>query len=136
MLTLFRVRSLGLLVLRGCLLIAIALVLGSALSPADGPGLIPWDKARHFIAFYILASLGALAFPRVSLVYTAIGLALFGVLIEILQGLVGRDRSTLDVVADVVGIAAALTPFATSWWRRRFQGQDELQPSFFRAARR
>ena len=32
--------------------------------PGDGPGLIPWDKAGHFLSFYVLTILYVLAAPR------------------------------------------------------------------------
>ena len=92
----------------------------AVLPPGDGPELLPWDKAQHFLAFYVLAGLGAAAFPRQTLWAPAVGLLLFGGLIELVQALpiVGRDSDFWDWVADAVGVAFALGPLGLGWWRR------------------
>lgn len=72
--------------------------------------LIPWDKAAHFIAFYVLTSLLYVAFPksrRVELTAVAI-LAGFGT--EIAQGVSGRDMGLGDAMADTLGALAVLLP--------------------------
>jgi VanZ family protein len=83
------------------------------------PPLIPWDKAAHFIAFYVLAILAAAGFPRRALLWLALGLSAYGALIELVQGLpmVNRDSSFWDWVADSVAIAAALLPLLLPRWR-------------------
>lgn len=91
---------------------ATALVLYMALRPVpDTPGGI-WDKAQHFIAFYVLAGLGALGFAKRSTWLLAVGLVVLGALIEILQGtpLIHRDAEFFDLVADTLGVGAALCP--------------------------
>ena len=92
----------------------------AVLPPGDGPELLPWDKAQHFLAFYVLAGLGAAAFPRQALWAPAVGLLAFGGLIELVQALpmVGRDSDFGDWVADAVGVAFALGPLGLGWWRR------------------
>lgn len=91
-----------------------------AVMPAEhAPRIAPWDKAEHFIAFYVLAGLAAAAFPKRDLIGIAALLSAFGALIELVQGLeiVGRDRDVWDWVADTIGIGAALAPMLLVWWR-------------------
>ena len=46
-------------------LAAVAFTLYAALAPGDDTaGLIPWDKAKHFIVFYGLTFLATVALPR------------------------------------------------------------------------
>jgi len=84
----------------------------SALAPPSGAGLIPWDKAAHFCAFYVLANLVAISFPRLAYAVLVAMLLAVGVLIEMLQALpeIGRDASGFDVLADMIGVAAAYCP--------------------------
>jgi VanZ family protein len=66
-----------------------------------------WDKANHALAFFVLAVLGASAYPG-RLLRVLAGLLAYGALIEVLQGLSGyRDAEWLDLVADAVGLALA-----------------------------
>ena len=85
--------------------------------------LLPWDKALHFIGFYGLTGLAAAAFPRGNILLIAIGLCVFGTLIEIVQStpLVNRDPEFLDWVADVAGILCALLPLLLLPWRARLR---------------
>jgi VanZ family protein len=78
-----------------------------------------WDKAEHFLAFYVLTGLAVAAFPRGSLFGIAAALSAFGAVIEFLQGLsfVGRDRDFQDWVTDTVAIGMALAPILLVWWR-------------------
>jgi len=63
-----------------------------------------WDKAQHAIGFVGLAVTGLLAYPgRVSRVL--LGLALFGIGIEVAQWLTGwRQGDWVDWVADCLGL--------------------------------
>jgi len=83
-----------------------------------------WDKAEHFLAFYVLAGLAVAAFPRGSLFVIAVALSAFGALIELVQGLsfVGRDRDFQDWVTDTVAIGMALAPMLLVWWRAQVAG--------------
>jgi len=104
--------------------VAVVFTFVSAVMPAKhAPHLVPWDKANHFIAFFVLTVLAAAAFPRRHLLLIAITLSAFGGLIEIVQGLkiVARDRDFWDWVADSVAIAAALAPILLASWRRKFE---------------
>ena len=98
---------------------AVAFTLYAALAPGDDTkGLIPWDKAKHFIVFYGLTFLATLALPRSR--FWKIGAVLlgFGVAIEILQGLpiIGRDADVFDVVADFCGIGFFFGPMIVRSW--------------------
>lgn len=64
-----------------------------------------WDKSNHALAFFVLAVLANLSWPRLGWWKPAIGLVGYGIVIEIVQYFVGRDAAALDVFADSVGIA-------------------------------
>ena len=91
----------------------------AVIPPRDALQLVPWDKAEHFIAFYVLTGLAVVAFPKRHLLVLAALLSAFGALIEIVQGLpmVHRDRDFWDWVADTLAIASVLAPMALVWWR-------------------
>jgi VanZ family protein len=98
---------------------ATAFTLYAALAPGDDTaGLIPWDKAKHFIVFYGLTFLATLALPKSRLWKVGAMLLVFGVGIEILQGLpiVGRDADIFDVVADTLGIGFFFGPIVVRDW--------------------
>jgi len=70
-----------------------------------------WDKLLHFTAYFGLAGLAALSLKsRRTLVYAVLGLIAFGGLLEIAQGMTGRDADLLDEVANTLG--AILGAFA------------------------
>ena len=101
---------------------AVAFTLYAALAPGDDTqGLIPWDKAKHFIVFYGLTFLATMALPKSR--YWKIGVVLlgFGIAIEILQGLpiVGRDADLFDVVADTLGVGFFFGPIIATQWLNR-----------------
>jgi len=90
--------------------LAVAILLYMCLAPArDLPTVNIWDKAEHATAWLVLAGVGLILFPRrpVSVGLFALGI---GVLVELLQAtpLIARDADVRDVLADSVGIAAAL----------------------------
>jgi hypothetical protein len=91
----------------------------AVIPPSHALQLTPWDKATHFIAFYVLTGLAVAAFPKQNLFVVAALLSAFGALIEIVQGLpvVHRDRDFWDWVADSIAISSALAPMLLSWWR-------------------
>ena len=86
--------------------------------PPHVPG-EPSDKIQHVAAFATLGLLGAWAYARAPLLRIAIGLSLFGALIELVQAIptLNRDSDVIDWVADTV--AAALVLLAVRWWRNR-----------------
>ena len=62
-----------------------------------------WDKGAHFVAFgVILLCFGAL-FPRLPRLALAVGSVAVGGLVEIVQGMTGRDASWGDLLADALG---------------------------------
>jgi hypothetical protein len=91
----------------------------AVIPPAHALQLTPWDKATHFIAFYVLTGLAVAAFPKQNLFLVAAWLSAFGALIEVVQGLpiVHRDRDFWDWVADTIAISCALAPMLLFWWR-------------------
>lgn len=75
-----------------------------------------WDKAAHFVAFgLILWSIGVL-FRRLPRTLAALSALAMGGAVEIVQGMVGRDSSWGDLLADGLGILTALLLWAV--WRR------------------
>ncbi|WP_454761387.1 hypothetical protein [Caulobacter segnis] len=98
---------------------AVVFTLYAALAPGDDTaGLIPWDKAKHFIVFYGLTFLASVALPRSRPWKIGAVLLAFGVGIEILQGLpiVGRDADVFDIVADTLGIGFYFGPIIVTQW--------------------
>lgn len=85
-----------------------------------------WDKALHFVAFgLILWSIGVL-FRRLPRTLAALSALVLGGAVELIQGMVGRDASWGDVLADGLGILTALLMWAV--WRR-FQPRTAFQTS-------
>jgi VanZ family protein len=94
----------------------------AALAPGDDTaGLIPWDKAKHFIVFYGLTFLATMALPKSRFWKIAVVLLGFGIAIEILQSLpiVGRDADIFDVAADVLGVGFFFGPIVVRDWMAR-----------------
>ncbi|SPA40324.1 conserved hypothetical protein [Cupriavidus taiwanensis] len=94
-----------------------AAVLALSLMPPTQP--LPttgWDKANHALGFALLGLLGARAYAaRGWLLW--LGLVAYGGVIELLQGQTGyREADWLDLLADMVGVAAAM---ALVWLVRR-----------------
>lgn len=79
--------------------------------------LIPWDKAAHFVAFYLLTSLLYVAFPRRRRVDLTVFAIFAGAAIEIAQGLSGRDMGVGDMFANALGAGAVLLPMYLQEWR-------------------
>jgi hypothetical protein len=85
-----------------------------------------WDKAAHFVAFGLFLWCFGVLFrrlPRLGAAALVIGL---GAAVEIIQGLVGRDASWGDLLADSLGVVAALALWAV--WRR-FEPRTAFQTS-------
>jgi VanZ family protein len=72
-----------------------------------------WDKSLHFIAYFGLSGLICLALKADWRVPAAtLLIALLGAVLELLQGLVGRDPSVYDEIANILG---AVTGAGTGW---------------------
>ncbi|WP_047534554.1 VanZ family protein [Methylotenera sp. N17] len=83
------------------------------LPPKEG-GWPYWDKVQHIAVFVMLTLLALLAFPKWRW-QSAVGLAMYGAVIEWAQGAwtITRMPSVGDWLADVVGIAISLIVY--SW---------------------
>ena len=84
---------------------ALLLVIWGELAPPDVEGAIGVnDKLLHFIAYFGLAAMAAAGLKtRLSAVKAVLALIVFGGVLEIVQGLVGRDMSVFDGLANAVG---------------------------------
>ena len=108
---------------RAGLILLVALCLYGMLGPERDMerAYIPWDKATHFIAFYLLTVLSFLSFPKSRRTDLLQILLLLAVSSELAQHFAGRDAEVSDGVADVLGV---LTCFVTSYseqLRRRYR---------------
>jgi len=97
---------------------AFAFVMAVIPHPPQLPG-EPSDKVQHIVAFATLGLLGAWAYVRAPLLRIALGLSLFGALIEVVQAIpaLHRDSDLLDWLADTVACAVVL--FLVRWRRSR-----------------
>ena len=90
----------------GCLIGILALSLVP--NPASLMLEAGWDKTNHALAFFVLGILSLNAFPG-STWWTIAGLAGYGALIEVLQGMTAhRTAEWQDLIADMFGIVAAI----------------------------
>jgi VanZ family protein len=89
--------------------------------PPQLPG-APSDKVQHIVAFLVLGCLASVAYPRTSPVYLAVGLSLFGAVIELVQLIpsLNRDGDPVDWLADTA--AAGLMLIFLRWSRVRRSG--------------
>src|SRR5258708_4288736 len=99
---------------------AVAVTIIAAVLPPQRVGnVLPWDKANHFIAFYVLTLLAVAGFPRRSSWLIGVSLSLFGALIEVVQAMpsVHRDADWHDWLADTIAIVAVMLPMLAARWR-------------------
>lgn len=83
-----------------------------------------WDKLIHFFAFFVLTGLLMLAWRNQSASRIMLVLLVYAALTEILQHFIpGRSLSTLDWVADGLGVLAAVVIFRYMLRRTAFPGQ-------------
>jgi VanZ family protein len=104
--------------------LALAVVVWGELKPsAHGPE--GWDKLLHFLAYFGLAGLAAVAFGRIrAALWAGLALAAFGGLLEIVQSFVGRDAEWGDELANVIGVCAGVAVgLAASALMRRLVGR-------------
>ncbi|MBI1329046.1 MAG: hypothetical protein GC166_03975 [Alphaproteobacteria bacterium] len=85
---------------------ALALVIWGEVIPATGIEIHAWDKLLHFLAYFGLSALAyrATGGGRKG-IWAAAALAFLGGILEIVQGMVGRDMSFWDEVANTLGAA-------------------------------
>lgn len=77
------------------------------------PAVSVWDKAEHSISWLVLTGVGLAFWPERPARITAFTFV-FGALVEVLQATLpfGRDGDVRDLIADSVGILAALVIWA------------------------
>ncbi|HEY2033972.1 MAG TPA: VanZ family protein [Rhizomicrobium sp.] len=85
---------------------ALAGVIGGELGPSRGAPQI-WDKALHFTAYFILSALAVMGFGASKrALWAMFGLIVMGAALEIIQGMIGRDMSAFDELANSLGVIA------------------------------
>lgn len=121
----FEVRRLLPAVWAGSLLIVVLASLWPEGTRLDAATELVWWNVGHVPAYAVLTMLtlmvAAQRFPATAgrLLWLAAGLALLGILIEVLQPYFGRTADVVDAVYNVIGILLALGVFYAS---RRWQG--------------
>ena len=72
--------------------------------PPNLQGILAWDKADHFIAYFGLSAMATMVLGlRPRLVPAILGVILLSGALEILQAFTGRDAELLDFVANSLG---------------------------------
>lgn len=107
-------------------IVLLMIITAGSLEPTHGPlpETLPWDKARHFLAYGAIALPIALARPRNWMLLIA-GVVGRSVAIECAQPFVGRVCDIRDFLANASGVMMALLGaeilrhMAFSHWRRR-----------------
>ncbi|HEX4533727.1 MAG TPA: hypothetical protein VH000_05810 [Rhizomicrobium sp.] len=83
---------------------ALAVVIWGELAATGGPPLGLWDKLLHFIAYFGLAGMSLVALrPGRWALWTTAALIAMGGMLEIIQGMIGRDASWGDELANTLG---------------------------------
>jgi VanZ family protein len=102
------------LLLISALIVLIAITVLSLLPPRSGMELPTNDKVGHFLAYGILSMNICFLFNRwkKELLFSLIGIVLYGILIEFLQGFVRRETSFYDFLANTSGVAIGATIIA------------------------
>jgi VanZ family protein len=102
------------LLLLSAIIVFIGITVLSLLPPKSGVELQTNDKVGHFLAYGTLSMNVCLLFNRwkKELVFSLIGIVLYGILIEFLQGLVRRETSFYDFLANTSGMAIGVTIIA------------------------
>ncbi|MEN9442378.1 MAG: hypothetical protein RLZ33_2455 [Bacteroidota bacterium] len=99
------------LLLLSAFVVLIAITVLSLLPPKSGMELPTNDKVGHFLAYGTCSMNVYLLFNRwkKELLFSLIGIVLYGVLIEFLQGFVRRETSLYDFLANTAGVAIGVT---------------------------
>jgi VanZ family protein len=87
------------------LLLTVAIVTLMPRPPRLDLPLLSWDKAQHFLAYAILAWSFLQAWEGSHAVFWILFLVVVGVLLEVLQGLMGvRSMEVFDMLANSLGV--------------------------------
>lgn len=99
-------------------LLAVAILVLSLQPAGDIPGPQHVDKVQHALAYGGLTFFTALGWPKLRLLGVVIMATVFGIGVEIAQGLGGQGRipSVLDAVANCVG--ASVSAFIVRFFRQ------------------
>ena len=99
------------LLLFSAFVVLIAITVLSLLPPKSGMELPSNDKVGHFLAYGTFAMNISLLFDRwkKELLFSLIGIVLYGILIEFLQGFVRRETSFYDFLANTAGVTIGVT---------------------------
>jgi len=73
-------------------------------------GLTGWDKADHFLSFYILMLTAIIGHPRLGVIKIGLMLCAFGGAIEVLQVMIGRQADLVDWISDILGVFCVVSP--------------------------
>ncbi|MDB5441600.1 MAG: hypothetical protein JWM33_4027 [Caulobacteraceae bacterium] len=89
------------------------------------------DKQAHFLAFYGLTALSFVAVPNRRRADLCLIILVLGAVLEVVQGMVGRDMDLADLFADLAGVAAVMLP---GWLEqaRRLARDNEWQSLVYR----
>ena len=89
---------------------AFAFIMAVLPHPPRLPG-DPSDKVMHVLAFLALGTLAAVAFPRPTILWLTVALALYGAAIELIQAIpaLHRDSEIADLAADVIAALLAVS---------------------------
>lgn len=95
---------------KAALVLAIFLLIYFSLVPSDSIEVSASDKILHFIAYAIIASVAAAAFPRAGLLSVFLGASALGATLEVAQALfgTGRSASLADQLANMGGAALVI----------------------------
>jgi VanZ family protein len=87
-----------------------AIVVLSLLPQEAAPRIGLWDKLQHFLAYGLVASVGAIGFAGTTRhILVAVGLVILGCLLEACQWFIpGREAALGDAFANAVGVLAGV----------------------------
>jgi VanZ family protein len=89
--------------------------------------LVPWDKAAHFMAFYLVTAMLFLAFPRRRRLDLALMATLAGAALEMMQLATGRDAEVGDMIANGAGAFAVVIPGYLEIARMGMRGRKQVE---------
>lgn len=84
--------------------------------PPDLSGILAWDKAQHFTAYFGLAAMATMVLGlNRRLAWAILGVILLGGGLEILQGFTGRDPDIFDFMANTFGALCGTMAGTLCW---------------------